>query len=102
MIDLTTKPFVCEEFHQYITDKLEHSMIVLSMEMNEFARVINNEIFYWELKKYFNSIIQNVHLYINRTSLFCNTQMEYLNETLTKYHTLANIRTYQILQIETS
>ncbi|CAD8137694.1 unnamed protein product [Paramecium pentaurelia] len=102
LIDLTTKPFVCEEFHQYITDKLEHCMIVLSMEMSDFARVINNEIFYWELKKYFNSIIQNVHLYINRTSLFCNTQMEYLNETLTKYHTLANIRTYQILQIETS
>ncbi|CAD8047307.1 unnamed protein product [Paramecium sonneborni] len=102
LIDLTTKQFICEEFHQYMTDKLEHCMVVLSMEMSDFARVINNEIFYLELKKYFNTIIQNVHLYINRTSLFCNTQMEYLNETLTKYHTLANIRTYQILQIETS
>ncbi|CAD8045865.1 unnamed protein product [Paramecium sonneborni] len=102
LIDLTQKCFVCEEFHQYITDKLEHCMVVLSMEMSDFARLINSEPFYWELKKYFNSIIQNVHLYINRTSLFCNTQMEYLNETLTKYHALANIRTYQILQQETS
>ncbi|CAD8136110.1 unnamed protein product [Paramecium octaurelia] len=102
VLDLTTKPFECSEFHQYMTDKLEQTMSVLAVEMSDFVRVPNSNVLYMELKKYFNSIIQNIHLYINRTSLFCNTQMEFLNETLTKYHTLANVRTYQVLQTETS
>lgn len=48
-------------------------MSVLAVEMSDFVRVPNSNSLYWELKKYFNSIIQNIHLYINRTSLFCNT-----------------------------
>ncbi|CAD8132294.1 unnamed protein product [Paramecium pentaurelia] len=78
VIDLTTKSFKCQEFHQYMTNLLEQTMSVLVIEMSDFAKVPNSNFLYWQLKKYFNSIIQNVHLYINRTSFV----LQYLNGIL--------------------
>lgn len=46
--------------------------------------------------------MQNIHYFVHKASMFCNDQMEELNELLVKYGTLANLRTYQILQYEES
>ena len=38
--------------------------------------------------------MQNIHYFVHKSSMFCNDQMEELNDLLVKYGTLANLRTY--------
>lgn len=99
--DVIEKELNCQEFHEYLTDLLERTMCRMSLEIPQFAK-IDSKTLYIALKSFFNQTLQNMHLFIHRCSVHCNSEMENLNELLVQYSSLANVRSYEILQVEKS
>lgn len=76
-------------------------MCRLSKELPDFAKIESRKL-YMGLKTIYHTVILNVNLYVHRASVHSNSEMEALNELFVQNSSLANLRSYEILQVETS
>ncbi|KAM3141995.1 hypothetical protein pb186bvf_005868 [Paramecium bursaria] len=101
---LIDNQFAREDLIHVLTTCIENELGIITIQMNQFALVQQADflILYDKIKEVIFDLAFEIETYIVLQSKFISDQMKILNSIFETYPALANIRSYQMIQTDTS